>query len=366
MNVGFPRNNQYTGYARQVAPYLPAAVAAYRTAPYLFDAYNYAKGAYGIVNKGYRRARGLYRRLKPTINSTVTRPVRRRVRVRKFKGRRGRKQLVKQVQQLSHKAAMGEGILIYRRATSGAVLAANNLQGFSSVNINEFGTIEAIIGQLRVYNPSAPSNLTQVDFTTGTYQRKIYIDKAFAALTLRNNYQSCVKVTVYTCKVKTDTNIAPTTAYTNGLTDSGNDTAGTNPLSFITDSVQFNDLWKILKKNVFVLSAGDEFTVKTPIKGFWYDASLADSQTQDFQRDFHSHVYAVFVQGILSHDSAIANEQGLMACGVDFHLYRSFKVKYDAGANIQYTYVNNDYNTPTNGFVQSVRPVPDNIVYSVA
>lgn len=325
-----------------------------------------AKDIYGFARKGYRAARRLYRGAQPVINSTVTRPIRRPVRARKFRGKRGRKQLVKRVRELSQKAAQGEGLLVYRTAAVGALIADNNVQNFASLGINDLAITESVLGQLRYYDPSAPSALVTADFTSGTYQRKIHIDKVTAMLLLRNNYQSCVKVTVYTCKAKNDTSISPTAAFVNGMTDSGNDTAGTNPLSYLTDSPQFDELWKIVKKNVYVLSAGDEITVSSAPAGYYYDASLADSHSLTYQRELNSHAFAIFVQGLLSHDSAVANEQGLCKAGIDYQLYRTFRIKYEAGVNIHYTYVSNNYDTPTNGFVQSVRPISDNITYSVA
>lgn len=358
------RRHPYAAATGAVVPYAAWALRnPDQVLPYVRGAGKYANALYGILKSKFKQNR-------PVVNSTVTAPIRRR-RLRRgrplrIRGRGKQKQLVRRVRELSQKMAQGEGWLTYRTAAVGALLASNNVQNFASLGINDLAITETILGQLRYYDPSTPGTLLVADFTSGTFQRKVHIDRIVAMLTLRNNYQTQAKVTVYTCKALNDTSISPTSAYVNGMNDSGNDTAGTNPLSYITDSPQFKELWKIVKKNVFVMSPGDEVIVSSNPKGYWYDASLADSHNLTYQREFNSHAYAIFVQGVLSHDSAVANEQGLAQCGIDYNLQRTFQVKYDAGVNIQYTYVSNNYDTPTNGFVQSQRPISDNVSYSVA
>lgn len=283
--------------------------------------------------------------------------------------RRGRpvrsKQLNKKVNTLAKRVDSTLGKLTYRVCNVSRLLASNNVQNFTIFAINSLAQTEAAIAQCRYFDAENPGGLLTASGATGTYQRTYDITSVSSTLSFRNNYLSNCCLVVYCCKIKEDTSLNANTCYTNGLTDNASDTAGTSILSYPTDSIQFNNLWKIKKKYTFNLRPGSEASVSVGIKGYRYDPSLSDSHVQDNQTAHNCHQWFVFLSGVLSHDSA-ADEQGYEEAGVDIAHYKTIKVKYPAGANIHYIYTAHDFDTPTNGFVQSFDSVPDNLGYSAS
>lgn len=304
--------------------------------------------------------------IRTATRSTVAFSGRKRRTGRVSRGRRSRpKNLTKKVNTLTKRVNSALGTLTYRSIVAGRLLAANNLQNFGEYIINNASTNETVIAQCRYYDIQDPATLDVVSGATGSFQRTFDFISASSTLTLRNNYQSNCKATVYCLRVKDDTSIGPATAYTNGLADNASDTAGTSILSYLTDSVQLTHLWKVLKKYSFNLAPGGEAQCSVGIKGYKYDPSLFDSHNTEHNTKFNAHTWMVFINGVLAHDSA-ADEQGIQQVGVDVALYKVFKVKYPAGAQLHFVYTTAaGLDAPANGFLQSIQPVPDNLAYSV-
>ncbi len=177
--------------------------------------------------------------------------------------------------------------------------------------------------------------------------------------------QSDCNLKVYLCKAKDDTSITPSSAWSSGLADSGNVSAITQLNQFPSDTDLFNDLWSSKVAGNFTLSPGQTASVSHTVKNVEYDPSLVDTHNLTYQKEYKAFTWMFVVSGVLSHDTTL-NEQGMAACGVDFSHHVSTVISYDAGTNIKYVHVVENLDTPTNGFVQSHQPVPDNISYSVA
>lgn len=274
------------------------------------------------------------------------------------------KKVKSQIRELKRLAESDMGILTYRSRAVGRVIATAGVQAVSATAGSATSIIETALGQLRYYNPSAPSSLTTADGASGTYQKEFLIDTTYSSLIIRNNYQVPCKVSVYVCVPKEDTSIAPQTAWSNGLTDESN-SANTVVNIYPSDSSQFNDLWKIKKSIRKELQAGSELNVSDSHKSFQYDPSLYDSHPTEYSRKCGSVAYMIVIQGVVCHDTAL-DEQTTIGCGVDWMLDRTLKIKYSAGADIRYTYINNSLDTLTNSGVVSSKPVADNIGYSLS
>lgn len=274
------------------------------------------------------------------------------------------KKLAKAVHKLRIATESDQGVLTYRWRQTYRCLASVNSSSHTNVPVSLNGVLETILAQLRYYNPSVPGTLTQADGASGTFMKDFTFDKIYTSLICRNNYQVPAKVRVYLCKVKDDTSIEPTSAFSNGLADIGNPSS-TSPLVYLTDSPQFTDLWKIENSEIAQLQPGEEMKMTYSIPTFQYDPSLVDSHNQAYQTRYHGCVIVVRVEGVLGHDTSV-DQQGSLAAGVDIQLDRTFVVKYSAGADIEYLVVNDESDTFTNGGVTSQKPIPDNIAYSVS
>lgn len=327
----------------------------YMGAAGLYKAGKYAYNKYNKASKTKAPARvfsnqGTVRKARRTRRAIAKKPV--------------IKQIKNDIRELKRKSEVDKGRLTYRQRATGRVLSSVNAQNYSSLSAFSTAFYEGVLAQLRYYDPAAPASLVTADGTTGTYMKDFQFEKSYLKLSLRNNYQSPCIVSVYMCRPKEDTDITPTQAFTQGLTDVGNPT-NTSPLVYITDSPQFTDLWRIEKSAKRQLQPGETLDLSVNNKSFSYDPSLVDSHALLFQSRFQCMGIAIRVDGVLGHDTAV-DEQGVLAAGVDWVLDRTAIVEYSAGADIEFIYVTDGSDTFTNGGVVSQKPIPDNLGYSVA
>lgn len=242
-------------------------------------------------------------------------------------------------------------------------LSSVNQKAHGGAIASSTAVLETVLSELRYYDPSAPSALVQASGATGSYQKEFYFEKVYSKITIRNNYQLPVDVSLYACVPKVDTSITPNTAFTNGLADIGNPTS-TCPLLYPTDSEQFNDLWKIDKSKKKSLKPGEQISLAWSGKSFQYDPSFVDSHALSYQKKYSSLVWHFTNSGVLAHDSSF-DEQGLAQSGIDVIVDTTFIVKYAAGADIKYLVCTDNSDTFSNGALASSMPVADNIGYSV-
>lgn len=284
------------------------------------------------------------------------------------KGRAKRKSFPKkikgQIKELKRLAESDMGRLIFRERVTGGLIATANVRNSVVVNHSSTTKIEQVLGQLRYYDPAAPTALVTADGTTGSYQKEFLVQRQYSKLLLRNNYQVPCEVQVYCCRPKEDTSITPLAAWSNGIVDSSNG-ATTHLLMYPSDSRQMTDLWRIEKTVKKTLAPGQECSIIMSDKSFQYDPSLVDSHGLTYQGRSKSGVFLVNVNGATGHDSALA-EYGNLGAGIDWSVDLTVEVHYSAGADIVYTYVSNGADTFTNGGIVSNKPVSDNQGYSLA
>lgn len=314
-----------------------------------------AAGGYG----GYQYFKG--KRSAPVYEPRAIAPSRKRGRIpRKVKG------IQKQVKELKRIAESDMGTHIERERTTGRVLAGVNAMGLAGFNAMTTATIERCLNKLKYYDIATPETLVVAAANLGTYTKDFYISRTYSKITVRNNYQVPCKVKVFVCVPKVDTAINAETAFTNGLTDSGNPTA-TSPLVQLTDSQQFNDLYRIEKSKSVLMEAGDECVMSYGFKPFLYDPALVDSQTQTYQVRYGTCIFVVRIEGVLGHDTVVTTEQSTLQVGVDVMYETMIECKYAAGIDL-YTVsiVNNADTSFTNAGVVSAKPLVDNQSYSLA
>lgn len=339
--------------------YIPRAAFGVLTAAHTFNqGYKALMNYMGPSTPTYKVAKAIY--VKAYMKSKSVPAPMSRVRASYKPFPKKIKQQLKEVKKL---AEADMGTLTYRDIETSQLLASSNSQGVVSYVGNSTEAIEEVIAQLRYYNPSSPSTLVTADGATGAYQKEFYISRAYSKITCRNNFQVPAHVSIYICVPKQDTSITPTTAWSNGLTDSSNGTTS-NINSFPTDSLQFTDLWRIQKTRKKVVQPGSTWSLNHSVKPFSYDPSLIDDHSFSYQRLFRGWSYLVVVQGVCGHDSTTTTTTGILQAGVDFVVERTFEVRYNAGADIKYTYYASALGTLTTGGVVSQKPVADNQKYS--
>lgn len=276
---------------------------------------------------------------------------------RKVKG------LSKQVKELKRLAESDMGTHTQRHRVTWNVAALPNEQGFISVASVNASLIESVLAELRYYDPTTPTTLVQASGASGTFQKEFFFDKVYSKITIRNNYQTPCMVSAYACRPKVDTSITPLSAWQNGLTDIGAP-ATSSPLTFLTDSPQFRELWTIESSKKLLLDAGEQCSMASTGKKFQYDPSLFDNHALLYQKTFQSLVWHVFVTGVIAHDN-VADEQGIIGAGIDLVIDSTFVVKYPAGADITYLHIDNSSSAFSNSAVVTNKPYADNQQHSV-
>lgn len=345
-----------------------------------FRGYGHARGTIGAgmlsreIYSGYPTTRAIGRMAMQASRNAYN-AVMQQMRAKKFKPQKKAvykpkkvksfpKSVKSQIKELKRLAESDMGTHIQRRRFTGRALSSVNGTGIADYDLSSITLLEEVIAQLRYYNPSAPSTLVTADGATGTYQKEFLFQKVSHKVLLRNNYQTPCKVQLCLIRSKEDTSISCATAFTNGLADVGNPSSS-SPLIYLTDSVQFNDLYKIVSSKNVVLNPGQELVVNHSDKPFQYDPSLVDSHALTYQRKYCDLQVWIKVQGIIGHDT-VANEQTNIAAGVDIETISTFVVKYSAGADIKYIHIDDEADTAfTNAGVVS-QIVVDNQSYSQA
>lgn len=360
-------------YRRQFGA-LAAAGATYRYYPQMRQIY---RNAYQMGSDARRVYDGVVNQFNKTATKGGAAPlpskIYKRQKRRRPKTKSNKKlskevsRIKKQVSDLKHSENASLGNMTYRQLQVWNQTCANNVQSISLYEISKPSNYETVLAQLKYYDPSVPGTLITASAATGTYQKNFLVKSIFSKLTFRNNYQSDADVTVYLCTPKSDSSISPSQAWTDGITtDAGNVTANTEINQYPTDYDVFRDLWTAKRAAHKILSPGQSFDVSHSISNVDYDPALYDEHSAQYQKRFKTAMWMVVLRGTLSHDTAVDDQLGLAQAGIDTYVQNTWNVQYDAGVNLSYVYLDTTLDTPTNGFVQSHQPIPDNVGYSVA
>lgn len=290
------------------------------------------------------------------------------------RGARKKPNLAKKVHKMAktvrHVSEQMRGVLtthVDRGRVTSSLKSAVHLQNYNTFNSNTVTNIETMLGNLYYFNP-ATNAWVNASGAASTKDIDFLIEKTYGKIVCRNNYQVPCLVSIYRVEPKSDTSIAPHTAYDNGLADNiSGALTGTSALLYPTDSDQFVDLWRISASKKKILEPGQELHDSYSCKPYRYNPSDVDSQTDTYQRRYHSTSWLVFVEGMLGHDTAVATEQTLLAAGIDIQYDLKYVVKYTGGQNATIRTVSDSSDASfTNGGVVSLQPVADNLAYSVS
>lgn len=271
--------------------------------------------------------------------------------------------LRKEVRALSKKVNSQDGTLIYHNRNTSRCLASQNQLSHVELTAVSMNSYETVLAELRFFDSATPNTLVQASGASATYQRDYLFESSYTLAEAVNNYQVPCICTAYICTPREDTSISPVTAYTDGLTDVGAPSS-TSPLLHLTDSTQFNDLWRIARTKKKLLMPGQRMKISYSNKNIMYSPAVYDTHSLTRQRRFGCYDVIFRCEGVLAHDT-IADQQGFSAAGVDLTYHTKFVVKYDAGIDLRYIVLNEQSDAMTTSAVVSEQPIADNIAYSV-
>lgn len=288
--------------------------------------------------------------------------------LRKLKGSNLRKEVLylkNQVRDLKHTENTGLADYTRRRIRSFKNLAAVGQQGIVGIQVNRTTEYETVLSNLKYYDITTNTFVT-ASGTAGTAQKEFSFPLVSSKILLRNNYQTDAQVIVYLCTPKQATSTGNLDAWTQGIADDiGNVSSFTEYGSLPTDYSTFNELYATKRLLTKDLSPGESCVGYHSVQDIMYDPAFIDSHSETHQKKLKNFSYLIIVRGLLGHDTA-ADEQGITPAGVDIQVTDTFKIKYDGGANFTWVDLDDTQDTPTNNFVQSHQPIPDNVQYSVS
>lgn len=281
------------------------------------------------------------------------------------------KVLAKQVKELQKAVKVDKASHTWKSAETGRVLSLVGRCTHVNFNCINKTVLETASANLRYYDPAVPGTLVTADANTGTYSRDVHFKNAFVKMMLRNNYQVPARVKVYLCKVKLDNNDAngPLTVYTTAITDQviNAGTDETDALIHVNDIERVKEVWNIDCVIDKVLEPGQEASTSHTETAINFDPAHIDDYSNAYQKAFKSFTYLIRVEGVLGHDTTAADQQTLLAAGIDYQVTRKIVIEYDAGVQLDDIYIYEQRPQAfTNGGVVSLKPIADNIAYSVS
>lgn len=317
-----------------------------------------ALGAMGGMYKARQSSRRQSAKSKPSAKVQV------KITPSRRKSRSGVKDCKKAIRKLQKQTDASTGTMVFRQHNASAIISSANLTNQGLYGCLSTASIESALSNLKYYDPSTPGTLITASASSGTYQRNFLIEQAYMSLDIRNNYQSDVRVLVYLCKVKDDTDQTALQAWTAGIADGGNATAITQPNQYPTDYNLVKDLYSLKRLKDVQLRAGQHCSVSHCERNIEYDSSTVDTHNLSYQKEYKAFQFLVVVQGVIAHDGSLS-QYGLIGAGVDIENKLRYKVVYNAGVNIDYIHLDNNLQTFTNGAVQSNKPANTNQGWSL-
>lgn len=236
-----------------------------------------------------------------------------------------------------------DGKLIYRTCVAAGQTITQNQTLAYYLTLNNASNIETALAELRFFNPAVPGTLTQGSGAAGVYQRTYTVKVAYTVI-CKNNSNVAAIVEGALCYPKVDTNIAPSTAWTNGLTNVGAPSS-TSTLIRMRDSLELFDLWTLRNHKHRVLQPGQVMKWSGGTRYFEYDPALNDDHALTYQRDSQSATFFSLMKGSPCHDTVDNTKVAYSAGYLDFILKTEITVLYEAGCKLKFIVLSDGMDT---------------------
>jgi hypothetical protein len=212
-----------------------------------------------------------------------------------------------------------------------------NQCSYTSLRLGTQGDYKTACDSLPMVDPGTGS-VVGVN-ANGALSNPILIKNAWARVEFRNNWSMPVRLDVYVCKCRNNTNNTPDLSLTNHdddiqLSGTGNSyqEAATNVVVFPTDLPVFNQKWKIIDHQKSHMQAGDEFQVSWSDKNIKFDPELSEGAATTYIR---GDVYLLIrLQGVVAHDKDITANIGYGDGALDIVRHRRYQVQFDGVFNV--------------------------------
>lgn len=292
----------------------------------------YINRAARLAEQGYRAYKTYNKVLRAVRRARGRVPLNQRYRKRRYT-KKNQRTMKKRVRRLEKCVTQQLAKHTHRRRDVGTLRCAQRVIAMHNMDCGGSKVrIEAAMANLRFFDPATNSLVFQ-DPANGTYQRDMCVE-IHRKLSVRNNYNSTVKVKIYDCVPKDATALTPVTMYNNSLNDQGNP-GSDSPMMFVTDAEQLRDVWRVKLVSSKVLKNGQQCTVSSHQKDFQYQVATNDAHTTPYDKNQGGHLFLIRIEGVLAHDSLNSTtQQALANCGIDWMCDTTFIFRYDAGKGL--------------------------------
>lgn len=234
--------------------------------------------------------------------------------------------------------------------------------------------IIAALTRTRIYDSTSNTFVVQDSSTVQpNVAQSFYVPTMSFSAQLRNNYKTDIKLQIYCCAPKVDTDLEPYDLWVNGINDHVQWNPAVGPMdptaygTYPTDSVALTRLWfvqQVYNKN---LSPGQTAQIFGTKKNITYKPIVQQQEPEIYKPSLKSFKYLVVVSGTPCHDSTGVTLVGQSGMGIDLTYKRTVDLKYDAGGKVRYYDINDAMfaKKPTIAGVQSHQPTVTNINYGV-
>jgi hypothetical protein len=199
--------------------------------------------------------------------------------------------------------------------------------------LNDSTTNEAALGNLRFFNPAVPGTLTSANAASGTFLRKYEFKYMKVDMTWRCASTNGGTVTAMIVLPKRNGDDTPLTTFTNGIADQGVGGAlvKEQPSIWITDSAQFNEKYKIVKKIHKHLEPGQQLTLSYNTGCYRYDPTAFDDDPTSVRKDAKQVFMVASILGDLVGEQGNPFTVTYGQTSMQFMMSQQWKVEYDAG-----------------------------------
>lgn len=239
----------------------------------------------------------------------------------------------------------------YRSVANNAAYCTYNQIDYGYAIGVDKGLIDAILTQVPIFNPAVPATPSVVDISSGAHQKKVFFPTIRSTYYLTNLTAAPVRCIIYKLIPVNDTNLHPLDALSHalseitipGITDYGI----SSPMLFPSKCGNFSNYYKIIDRQVGTLQPGKQVKMSHFIKNLWYDPSIVEHHTSSYQRRHKCHFYMVRVEGTPARvkDTGDVKEGEVMTqeAWLCQHVEVEATMKYDAGADYNFTYLNDNF-----------------------
>ncbi len=252
------------------------------------------------------------------------------------------KAIEKKVARLGKSLDALDGELIYRDVNYQNATSTENEVSYLSSQFMTVANMRSALMQLRYYDIDVPGTLKVVDLDDSSFQIDARIVSASISMEIRANYLTPVHYTVWFASVTADTSYSPTTYMAQVDEDSIN-TSYTDLSVWPHDFVTLKNFYSLKRLGSGILQPGQSKTFIHRMKGMvTYNTSEVDAHNIAAQRKYKSGHLMMRYHGALAHDKVTVAAVGVPSASIDAVVKKFMTIKYNAGGNIKYIYINSD------------------------